>query len=195
MKTILPFILVILVGAATSGAQEIELPHLPDLYVYHYQPTRRDPFIDGDAKRTIVAGDASPTAIDSGEVVQQYLQTITAAIQRELFIGGLSTGDDQTRAMVIINGVTFSQGDKIPLPLSAEQVTQLEELARSYGLPLEVNQPRHDSITVLVGSVHANGVSIVLPGFKAALCELPFEGDVPSHQIQLERKRPITKNE
>ncbi len=191
MKTILPCCFLALVMAAR--AQEIELPRLPDLYIYHYQPTRRDPFIRAQAKRTIVSGDAGPTGIDSGEIVQQYLQTIAGAIQRKLFVGGLSTGDDQTRAMVIINGVTFSQGDRIPLPLPAEKLAQLEELARSYGLPLEVNQPRHDSITVLVGSVHATGVSIVLPGFKAALCELPFEGDVPSQQIQLERKPSVSK--
>jgi hypothetical protein len=193
---LLTFLSIAMLASARAAGDEIELPRLPDLFVYRYQPSRRDPFIGPQAKRTIVSGEASLGGIDSGEIVQQYLQTITGAIQRELFIGGLSTGDDKIRSMVVINGVTFSEGDKIPLPVQPEQLIQLQELARSYGLPLEVNQPQRDSINVLVGTVHAHGASIVLPGFKAALCELPFEGDMPSGKVQLERKHTtVSKND
>jgi len=69
--------------------------------------------------------------------VQKYLQTITLAIQHELFIGGLSIGDENTRSMALINGVPFRRGDRIPLPIEKEQLLQLHELARMYGLPLE----------------------------------------------------------
>jgi hypothetical protein len=174
-----------------AQAEDIQVPHLPDLFVYRYQPSHRDPFIGCQAKRTIVSGEATLEGINSGEVVQQYLQTITGTIQRELFIGGLSTGDDKTRSMVVINGVAFSEGDKIPLPVQPDQLVQLQELARTYGLPLEITQSQKDSINILVGTVHADGVSIILPGFKAALCELPFSGDVPSAKVQLERKHPV----
>ena len=65
---------------------------------------------------------------------------------------------------------------------------QLDELARTYGLPLEKSKGVRDSISVEVGEIKSSGVSIVLPGFKAALCELPYEGDSVPQPIQLERR-------
>jgi hypothetical protein len=169
-------------------AEEPLLPRLPELYVVQYQQSERDPFIAAEAKRTLVSGDTGLRGIFSGSVVQQYLQTITEAIKRELFVGGVSVSEAGTKSMAIINGVLFSQGDKIPLPIQPEQLLRLEELARTYGLPLERSQGNRDSISVEVGAIRTTKVSIVLPGFRAALCELPYPGDTAPEPIQLERK-------
>jgi hypothetical protein len=184
-------IIVLLSIALLSGARAQDaLPvHLPDLYIFHYEPPPRDPFISSTASGTLVNVEANVRGIASGSVVQKYLQTITLAIQRELFIGGLSIGDEHTRSMALINGVSFGRGDRIPLPIEKEQLLQLDELARTYGLPLEKSEGSRDSISVEVGEIKSGGVSIVLPGFKAALCELPYEGDSVPQGIQLERKR------
>jgi hypothetical protein len=138
-----------------------------------------------------VAGESNLGGVASLSVVQQYLQTITAAIRRELFIGGLSTGDEHTRAIAVINGVIFTEGDKIPLPIQPELLDQLRELARTYGLPLEASQSQHDTIFVAVGTISTNGISIVLPGFKGPLCELLYEGDNIPEKIRLERKHSV----
>jgi hypothetical protein len=180
--------LVSIAALASAGAQDTAPAHLPDLYIFHYEPARRDPFISSGAPSTLVNADANVGGIVSGSVVQKYLQTITLAIQRELFIGGLSVGDDNTRSMALINGVPFGRGDRIPLPIEKEQLLQLGELARTYGLPLEKGDGFRDSIFVEVGEIKSGGVSIMLPGFKAALCELPYEGDSVPRAVQLERK-------
>jgi hypothetical protein len=174
---------------SSAGAQDAAPVHLPDLYIFYYEAPRRDPFISSTAPRTLVNADANVRGIVSGSVVQKYLQTITLAIQRELFIGGLSVGDENTRSMALINGVSFGRGDRIPLPIEKEQLLQLDELARTYGLPLERSEGLRDSISVEVGEIKSGGVSIMLPGFKAALCELPYIGDSVPQAIQLERKR------
>jgi hypothetical protein len=174
---------------STTLGQDGGPPHLPDLYVFRYETPRRDPFISVSAQRTLVSADANVRGITPGSVVQKYLQTITTAIERELFVGGLSVGDENTRSIALINGVSFGPGDRIPLPIEKEQLVQLEELARTYGLPLERGGGVRDSILVAVGEIKSGGVSIVLPGFKAALCELPYEGDSVPQVIQLERKR------
>ena len=185
---------VIWIGAATVMScasvfsQGVEIPRLPELYVFRYEPSRRDPFISPLARRTIVAGDSNSEPVVSLSVVQQYLQTITAAIRKELFIGGLSTGDEHIRPIAVINGVVFTGGDRIPLPVQPEQLAQLRELARTYGLPLEASQSQPNTIFVAVGAIKTTGVSMVLPGFKGTLCELPYEGDDKPEKIQLERK-------
>jgi len=176
------------VAVSAAGAQDAGAPHLPSLYIFHYEAPPRDPFISSSAPRTLVNADANPRGILSGSVVQKYLQTITLAIQHELFIGGLSIGDENTRSMALINGVPFRRGDRIPLPIEKEQLLQLDELARMYGLPLEKGDGWPDSIFVEVGEIKSGGVSILLPGFKAAICELPYEGDSAPQVIQLERK-------
>jgi hypothetical protein len=182
-------LLLFCVGVSWS-APDPYLPKLPDLYVFQYDPPKRDPFISAAANRTLVSAGSSLAGIVSGSVVQQYLQTITEAIKRELFVGGLSIGDDDTPSMAIINGISFARGDKIPLPIQAQQLQRLQELARTYGLPLESSQAQPDSIFVEVGSIKATAVSIVLPGFKVSLCDLPYVGDFISQPIQLERKHP-----
>ena len=169
-----------------ASAQDAVTPKLPDLYLFRYQPSKRDPFISSEASRTLVNSAPDLRGITSGSMVQQYLQAITDEIKRELFVGGLSVGDSESRSMAIINGVVFAQGDKIPVPIRLQQLSQLEALARTYGLPLERSQS--DDILVEVGTIKSNGVAIVLPGLKAALCELRYEGDKPSQPIQLERK-------
>ena len=173
---------------STVKAENAEPARLPDLYIFHYEAPQRDPFISSLAPRTLVNADANARGIASGSVVQKYLQTISAAIQRELFIGGLSIGDENTRSIALINGVPFARGDRIPLPIGKEQLLQLDELAKTYGLPLERGEGSGDSILVEVGAIKSGGVSIVLPGFKAAICELPYEGDLVRPAIQLERK-------
>jgi hypothetical protein len=173
---------------STVKAENAEPARLPDLYIFHYEAPQRDPFISSLAPRTLVNADANARGIASGSVVQKYLQTISAAIQRELFIGGLSIGDENTRSIALINGVPFARGDRIPLPIGKEQLLQLDELAKTYGLPLERGEGSGDSILVEVGAIKSGGVSIVLPGFKAAICELPYEGDLVPQAIQLERK-------
>ena len=173
---------------STVKAENAEPARLPDLYIFHYEAPQRDPFISSLAPRTLVNADANARGIASGSVVQKYLQTISAAIQRELFIGGLSIGDENTRSIALINGVPFARGDRIPLPIGKEQLLQLDELAKTYGLPLQRGEGSGDSILVEVGEIKSGGVSIVLPGFKAAICELPYEGDLVPQAIQLERK-------
>jgi hypothetical protein len=188
MKTVVWIAAASLMGCVSVFSQGVEIPRLPELYVFRYEASSRDPFISPLARRTIVTGGSNLEGVVSLSVVQQYLQTIAAAIRQELFIGGLSTGDEHTRAIAVINGVTFAEGDKIPLPVQPEQLVQLRELARTYGLPLEASQSQQGTIFVAVGAVRANGVSIVLPGFKGALCELPYAGDNIPEKIQLERK-------
>ena len=186
VRTVSIFLSVLALSIAR--AQEAAPPHLPDLYIFRYERPRRDPFISSTAPRTLVNADANERGIVSGSVVRKYLQTITLAIQRELFIGGMSIGDASTRSMALINGVPFGRGDRIPLPIEKQQLLQLDELARTYGLPLEKGEGFRDSIFVEVGEIKSSGVSIMLPGFKAALCELPYEGDMIPQTIQLERK-------
>jgi hypothetical protein len=173
---------------SSAGAQDAAPARLPDLYIFHYEPPPRDPFISSTAPSTLVNADGNVRGIVSGSLVQRYLQTITIAIRRELFIGGLSIGDENTRSMALINGVPFCRGDRIPLPMEKGQLLQLGELARTYGLPLERGGGSRDSVFVEVGEIKSGGVSIMLPGFKAALCELPYEGDSVPRAIQLERK-------
>jgi hypothetical protein len=186
----LVFIIIFLGSLRAVGEPEISIPKLPDLYLFQYDSPRRDPFVSAAARRTLVSAQSRMPGVVSGSAVQQYLQTITEAIQRELFIGGLSIGDENARSMAVINGVSFSEGDNIPLPIQSQQLQQLQELARTYGLPLENNGAQKESIFVQVGTIKVTGISIVLPGFKAALCELPYEGDRVPQPIQLERKHP-----
>src|ERR1700751_6277476 len=116
------------VTLSTVKAEDAEPARLPDLYIFHYEAPQRDPFRRSAAPRTLVNAEANVRGIASGSVVQKYLQAISLAIQRELFIGGLSVGDENTRSMALINGVSFGQGDRIPLPIEKKQLMQLDEL-------------------------------------------------------------------
>lgn len=162
---------------------------LPDLNLFHYQAARRDPFISAAATRTLVAGERQLSGVISGRILEQYLQTLSRLIQKELFVEGISTGDEPVKAVALINGVEFRAGDSIPVPAQPEQISQLEALSHSYGLPLRRGVQQTDSVLFEVGQIRATGVCIVLPGFRTTLCEIPFEGDDISNQIQLERRR------
>jgi hypothetical protein len=181
-----------LFAAADVHAQSAILPHLPDLFVFNYQPSNRDPFISPDAQRRLVK---SGTTISAGgaQAVQECLDIIVKAIQDELFVEGVSTGDEQAQASALINGVAFHPGDKIPVPVKAETKRKLEELVRTYGLPLQSSETR-GNVFVLVANIQTTGVTLALPGFKGALCRLKYSGDAVPEQIHLERK-PTTAND
>jgi hypothetical protein len=161
---------------------------LPELYLFHYRPAQRDPFISATAARTLISGEPRVEGVVSGRILEQYLQTLSRLIQKELFVEGVSIADDQAKAVALINGVEFRTGDSLPVPAQPEQISQLEALSRTYGLPLRRGVQPSDSVVFEVGQIKATGVCIVLPGFKATLCEIPFEGDNIPNQIQLERR-------
>ena len=192
MKTKLIFLTVVL--GCTSGLAnpaDVIIPMLPDLYVFRYVPQGRDPFISADAKRTLVSGGTEPGASFTTKAAQQYLDTIIQAIRKELFVEGVSTGDATTRGVALINGVSFIQGEKIPLSISQTELLQLEELAKTYGLPLEETSERRESILIEVGEIQTTGISLLLPGFKSVLCRLPYRGDYVPERIKLERRENL----
>jgi hypothetical protein len=196
MKRYLTFLILVLgctVESASSG--DVILPRLPDLYVFRYVPQGRDPFISADAKQTLVSGGMDPGVSFTTKAAQQYLDTIIQAIKKELFVEGVSTGDGMTRGVALINGVPFVQGEKIPLSIGQTELLQLEELARTYGLPLEETGERKESILVEVGEIQTTGVTLFLPGFKSALCRLPYHGDYLPERIRLERRKTSVEHD
>jgi hypothetical protein len=189
MKTKLTFLTFVLGGTLSlANPPDVILPRLPDLYVFRYVPQGRDPFISADAKRTLVSGGADPDASFTTKAAQRYLDTIIQAIKKELFVEGVSTGDAMTRGVALINGVSFIQGEKIPLSIGQTELLQLEELAKTYGLPLEESNERKESILIEVGEIQSTGVTLLLPGFKSVLCRLPYRGDYVPERIKLERR-------
>jgi hypothetical protein len=190
-------LLIVLVACSAERAisTDVTLPKLPDLYVFRYAAQRRDPFISADAEQTLVSGGSDLGASFTTKAAQQYLNTIIQAIKKELFVEGVSTGDAVTRGVALINGVAFAQGEKIPLAIDQNEILQLEELAKTYGLPLEKTDGRKESIFVEVGEIKTSGVTLLLPGFKSALCKLPYQGDYAPERIQLERKKPSAEHD
>jgi hypothetical protein len=188
-------IILLACSAERVSAADVILPKLPDLYVFRYAPQGRDPFISADAKQTLVSGGTDLGASFTTKAAQQYLDTIIQAIKKELFVEGVSTGDTATRGVALINGVVFTQGEKIPLSIGQNELLQLEELAKTYGLPLEKTGGRKESIFVEVGEIQTTGVTLLLPGFKSALCKLPYQGDYVPERIQLERKKPSAEHD
>jgi hypothetical protein len=196
MKTyliLLTFALGCIVGRANPA--DVILPRLPELYVFRYAPQGRDPFISADAKQTLVTSGMDPGESFTTKAAQQYLDTIIQAIKKELFVEGVSTGDAMTRGAALINGVSFIQGDKIPLSIGQTELLQLEELAKTYGLPLEETSERKESILVEVGEIRTTGVTLLLPGFKSALCRLPYNGDYVPERINLERRKTSVEHD
>ncbi|MBV9489857.1 MAG: hypothetical protein JO069_09060 [Verrucomicrobia bacterium] len=175
--------------AATGASFGDDAVQLPEFYLFHYQASRRDPFISAAATRTLVSGENGASGLISGRILAQYLQTLSRLVQKELFVEGLSVGDDQAKAVAVINGAEFRMGDGIPVPADPNQINQLEALSRSYGLPFRRGGQALESVLFEVGQIRATGVCIVLPGFKTSLCEIPFEGDSFNSPIQLERRR------
>jgi hypothetical protein len=196
MKAYFTLLIILLACSAERvSAADVILPKLPDLYVFRYAPQGRDPFISADAKQTLVSGGTGLGASFTTKAAQQYLDTIIQAIKKELFVEGVSTGDTATRGVALINGVAFTQGEKIPLSIGQNELLQLEELAKTYGLPLEKTGGRKESIFVEVGEIQTTGVTLLLPGFKSALCKLPYQGDYVPERIQLERKKPSAEHD
>ena len=170
-------------------AGEAILPRLPELYSFKYVSIVRDPFISADATKSLVGRGVEFDSSFGSKAVQRYLQTLVAAIQNDLFVEGISTGDEKSPGIALINGVPFGESEKIPVVVPENDLFQLAELARTYGLPLERDKIEKDTILLEVGAIESNGVAIVLPGFKAPLCKLPYLGDHAPERITLERKK------
>jgi hypothetical protein len=191
MKFYFSLSIILLAFSPESGrGADVIFPRLPDLFMFRYVAQGRDPFISADAKQTLVSGGADLRASFTTKAAQQYLDTIIQAIKKELFVEGVSTGDTTTRGIALINGTAFTQGEKIPLSIGSNELLQLEELARTYGLPLEKTRGQKESIFLEVGEIQSTGVTLLLPGFRSALCKLPYRGDYILDRIQLERKKP-----
>jgi len=189
MRTTTFFILLVVCTSNFGFAGEIIVPRLPDLYAFRYTPAARDPFISADAGKTLVGKGVELDNSFSSKAAQRYLQTLVAAIQNDLFVEGVSTGEGQSHAIALINGVAFSETEKIPVTVSETDLVQLNELARTYGLPLERDMSEKSTILLEVGPIDSGGVAILLPGFRAPLCKLPYVGDSGTERITLERKK------
>ena len=189
MRTTTFFILLIACTSNFGSAGEIILPRLPDLYAFRYTPAARDPFISADAGKTLVGKGVELDNSFSSKAAQRYLQTLVVAIQNDLFVEGVSTGEGQSHAIALINGVAFSETEKIPVTVSDTDLVQLTELARTYGLPLERDMSEKSTILLEVGPIDSGGVAILLPGFRAPLCKIPYVGDSGTERITLERKK------
>jgi hypothetical protein len=148
---------------------------------------QRDPFISSDAPNTLLTEAQETSGIVSGDIVKQYLERIIQLIKDELYVGGISIGDTPIQSIALINGVDFHVGDKIPLETTKKEIQGIQQLAATYGLPLVTDEK---GLFVLeVGRVTENGVDLVLPGFKAAVYQLPLARDTAPTAIQLEKKK------
>jgi hypothetical protein len=183
MMKILAISLLAILSATVVDAQV----QLPELYIYNYTMTRRDPFISSDASTTLLAENQETRGIVSGDVVQQYLARIIQLVKDELDLGGISIGDTPMQSIALINGVDFHVGDKIPLETTKKELQGIQQLAASYGLPLVTDEK--GTFVLEVGRVTENGVDLVLPGFKAAILQLPLARDPAPSTIQLEKKK------
>jgi hypothetical protein len=189
MRTTGYLILLAVSISSLAFAEEIIVPRLPDLYAFRYTPVSRDPFISADAGKTLVGKGVELDNSFSSKAAQRYLQTLVAAIQNDLFVEGVSTGEGKSHAIALINGVAFSETEKIPVTVPDSDLVQLTELARTYGLPLERDTSEKSTILLEVGPIDSSGVAILLPGFRAPLCKLPYVGDSGTERITLERKK------
>jgi hypothetical protein len=189
MRTTGYLILLAVSASSLAFAGDIIVPRLPDLYAFRYTPVSRDPFISADAGKTLVGKGVELDNSFSSKAAQRYLQTLVAAIQNDLFVEGVSTGEGKSHAIALINGVAFSETEKIPVTLPDTDLVQLTELARTYGLPLERDMSEKSTILLEVGPIDSSGVAIILPGFRAPLCKLPYLGDSGTERITLERKK------
>jgi hypothetical protein len=189
MRTIRYLALLVFSAPSLSVGGEMIMPRLPELYTFRYSPVARDPFIGADATKTLVGHGVEIDNSFGSKAAQRYLQTLVTAIENDLFVEGVSTGDGQSRAIALINGVAFGETEKIPVTVPENDLVQLTELARTYGLPLERDMSEKSTILLEVGPIDSNGVAILLPGFRAPICKLPYVGDSGSERITLERKK------
>jgi hypothetical protein len=173
----------ILLGSALSLCAQVELP---DLDIYNYLRSQRDPFISSRASTTLLDERVQVPGVASGELMHRFLEKLTASIKDQLTVGGLSTDDNQPDGMALINGVTFRQGDTVPLDLDEKTLRELDQLAQSFGLTL--TRTPDNAIAIEVGTISSAGVDFQLPGFRASICQLPLETDGPSTTFKLPKK-------
>lgn len=173
----------LLLGSALSLYAQVELP---DLDIYNYLRSQRDPFISSRASTTLLDERVEIPGVASGELMHRFLEKLTASIKDQLTVGGLSTDDRQPDGMALINGVTFRQGDTVPLDLEEKTLRELDQLAQSFGLTL--TRTPDNAIAIEVGTISSAGVDFQLPGFRASICQLPLETDEPSTTFKLPKK-------
>jgi hypothetical protein len=183
-------LLFLLLTIASAGSLQAQV-ELPDLYIYRYTSTQRDPFIASDAPTTLLSQNREMSGIVSGDIVRQYLARLIQLITEELYVGGVSIGDTPIQSIALINGVDFRVGDKIPLQTTKKELQGIQQLAASYGLPLATDE--NGSFVLEVGRVTENGVDLVLPGFKTAIYQLPLARDTAPVAIRLENKKKRQK--
>jgi hypothetical protein len=176
------------IGLASSVCAQVQLP---DLYIYSYTSTQRDPFISSDAPNTYLGQNRDIGGIVSGDIVRQYLARIIQLINEELYVGGISIGDTPIQSVALINGVDFRVGDKIPLQATKKELQGIQQLAASYGLPLVTDEK--GLFLLEVSRVTENGVDLVLPGFKTAIYQLQLPRDTAPVAVQLENKKKKRK--
>ena len=174
----------LLLASAVSLMAQVELP---DIDIYTYVRSRRDPFISVRAPTTLLNERVQIAGVASGELVRRFLEKLTASIKDQLSVGGLSTDDSQTDAVALINGVAFHQGDTVPITVDEKTLHELDQLAQSFGLTLPRTQD--NAIAIAVGTISNVGVDFEIPGFRASICQVPIERDEPSSAVKLERKK------
>jgi hypothetical protein len=171
-----------LVSAAGLHAQV----ELPDIDIYNYLQTQRDPFISAQAPTTFLNERTEIPGVANSELIGKFLKKLTASIKDQLFVGGVSTDDRLEDGMALINGIAFRVGDRIPLEVDAKTLSELDQLAQSFGLTLE--RATDNTIAIEVGRISGAGVDLMLPGFRASVCQLPLERDEAITAVKLERK-------
>jgi hypothetical protein len=176
-------LLLLLVAGATALHAQVELP---DIDVYNYPQTGRDPFISPQAPTTFLSEQSELAGVSNGELIRRFLEKLTASIKDQLIVGGVSTDDRLADGMALINGVTFRAGDRIPLEVDQKTLSELDQLAQSFGLTLE--RATDTAIAIEVGRITDSGVDLVLPGFRSSICQLPLERNEALGAVKLERK-------
>jgi hypothetical protein len=176
-------VLSLLLASAVSLYAQVDLP---DLDIYNYMRSGRDPFISSRAQTTLLDEGVEIAGVASGELMHRFVAKLAASIKDQLSVGGLSTDDSQTDAVALINGVTFRQGDSVPLDLDEKTLRELDQLAQSFGLTL--TRSPDNTIAIEVGRISSVGVDFMLPGFRASICQLPLERDEAVTAVRLQKK-------
>jgi hypothetical protein len=176
--------LVFLLANVASLQAQVQLP---DIDIYRYQETQRDPFISAAAPTTFLNQGVEVAGVASGELIHRFLEKLTVSIKDQLFVGGISTDDQPQDGMAIINGATFRVGDTIPLEVDKETLNALEQLSLTFGLTL-ARAKNTNAINIKVGKITTTGVDLVLAGFRSSICQLPLERDDVVTGVKLERK-------
>lgn len=174
----------LLLASAVSLMAQVELP---DIDIYTYVRSQRDPFISVRAPTTLLNERVQIAGVASGDLMRRFLEKLSVSIKDQLSVGGLSTDDSQTDAVALINGVAFHQGDTVPVTVDEKTLHELDQLAQSFGLTLPRTQD--NAIAIAVGAISNVGVDFEIPGFRASICQVPIDRDEPSSAVKLERKK------